>query len=442
MNNREIRGYAILAKGVEPKQITIDSYLIPSQSSDSKYLVKHINNGWICDCPDFKFRHLDCKHIHAIKFWLSLKQNIVEKDSFKLIERTESKEVCPFCKSECIIKKGIRKNDYTNKQRFLCKSCNRKFVLDPFKKFKCDGKTITLVMDLYFKGVSLRKIKDHLEQFYYLRIHHETIRRWIVHFTKLMNNYVSKLEPQLSGNWHADEQMIKSKGKWLWSWNVLDEKTRFLIANNITEGREIEDARAVFDKAKRTARVKPKSVTTDGLLSYEQAIKKELLSWRYPQTKHISFAGPSKKENNNLIERYHSTFRERDKVMRGFKGLENAQVLMNGFTTYYNFIRPHTALNGLTPATVAGLGFGNGNRWLNLIKLSMETTANNEIEPKEKFQFKTNKNKFIIRTFKDGIEVNLEKKINTRFKSHDQVIGAIEFYKNFYPDLEFRIEEN
>ena len=437
MDSREIRGYSILAKGVEPKQIAVDSYLIPSQNSDSKYLVKSSNDRWTCNCPDFKFRHLDCKHIHAIKFWLSLKQKITEKDNFKLIEKTEFQEVCPFCKSESIIKKGIRKNDYGNKQRFLCKDCKRKFVLDHFKKFKSDGKVITLVMDLYFKGVSLRKIKDHLEQFYNLRIHHETIRRWIVRFTKLMNNYVSKLEPKLSGNWHADEQMIKSKGKWIWSWNVLDEKTRFLIANNITEGREITDARAVLNKAKRVAREKPKNITTDGLLSYEQAIKKELLSWKYPQTNHISFAGPSKKDNNNLIERYHSTFRERDKVMRGFKGLENAQVLMNGFTTYYNFIRPHTALNGLTPATVAGLGFSSGNRWLNLIKLSMDNKV--EDKPNEKFKFKTTI--FIVKTFKDGIEINLERKIRTKFKNYDKTKEAIEFYKNFYPDLEFEIEE-
>jgi len=81
-------------------------------------------------------------------------------------------------------------------------------------------------MDLYFKGVSLRKIQDHLRQFYNLKLHHETIRRWIVRFTKLMNEYVNRLEPKLSDTWHADEQMIKSNGKWIWSWNILDEKNK------------------------------------------------------------------------------------------------------------------------------------------------------------------------------------------------------------------------
>jgi hypothetical protein len=41
---------------------------------------------------------------------------------------------------------------------------------------------------------------------------------------------------------------------------------------------------------------------------------------------------------------------------------------------YYNFIRPHQALNGKTPAEEAKLNLGLGqNRWLDLIKKSLET---------------------------------------------------------------------
>ena len=36
--------------------------------------------------------------------------------------------------------------------------------------------------------------------------------------------------------------------------------------------------------------------------------------------------------------------------MRGMKNDETAEELMNEFRTYYNFIRPHTSLDGKTPA--------------------------------------------------------------------------------------------
>jgi transposase-like protein len=306
---------------------------------------------------------------------LSLKDKINSKDTLELIEELEEKPKCVYCGSENIIKRGIRKNKNGAKQRYLCKNCNRRFVYDAFKRMKVNGKIVTLVMDLYYKGLSLRDIADTIYQFYGIKLHHETVRIWILRFTKIMNDFVKKLKPKVSGIWHTDEQMVKVKGKWLWSWNCLDEETRFLLANAITENRNIEDARLVFQKAKETAKGRPELIVTDGLWSYEKAVKKEFSTWRLPRTLHIRLESVRAKRNNNLIERYHSTFRERDKVMRGFKAKRTAKELTEGFRTYYNFIRKHHSLNGLTPSQKAEIDLQlDRNRWLSLLKKSMENT--------------------------------------------------------------------
>ena len=71
--------------------------------------------------------------------------------------------------------------------------------------------------------------------------------------------------------------------------------------------------------------------------------------------------------NNNVIERFHSTFRERDKVMRGFKGKE--ENFADAFRTYYNFIKQHEGLNGKTPSEVANIDLQlDRNRWLSLVR--------------------------------------------------------------------------
>ena len=51
---------------------------------------------------------------------------------------------------------------------------------------------------------------------------------------------------------------------------------------------------------------------------------------------------------NRMIERYHATFRERDKVIRGFKSEKTADKYTENWRTYYNYVKPRMALNGLT----------------------------------------------------------------------------------------------
>ncbi len=55
--------------------------------------------------------------------------------------------------------------------------------------------------------------------------------------------------------------------------------------------------------------------------------------------------------------------------MRGSDDDLTAQELIHGLRVYYNFIRPHMALNGKTPAEEAEINLNlNGNKWLSLIK--------------------------------------------------------------------------
>lgn len=76
--------------------------------------------------------------------------------------------------------------------------------------------------------------------------------------------------------------------------------------------------------------------------------------------------------NNNIAERLNGTIREREKVTRNLK--EQAPTIIEGYRNYYNLIRPHQALDGLTPAQMSGLDLNlEKNKWLSLIKQSVET---------------------------------------------------------------------
>lgn len=371
--DREVRGYSILAKGDLPKAISEETFLVPSQSSDRKYRVT-LHKRWTCDCPDFKYRHEKCKHIHSVEFLLKMR---AKSETLPLDYDILQKASCLYCKSQNIKKNGTRKNQNVVKQRYLCLDCKKTFIEDSeFARIQADPKIVTLSMDLYFKGLSLREIADTLKQFYGIEMSHQTISNWIGKFTRKIDEYTRGLKPETSEAWHIDEQMVKTKGKFVYMWNVLDEGTRFLLASNITKGRQTEDAREVIQKAKMNTESKPRFVVTDGLNSYDDAIRKEFSTtkamrpkYMLPETTHVKLKTIRTKPNNNHVERFHGTFRERDKVMRGFKGGE--QVFADGFRNYYNFIREHTSL-GMTPAQASGVDLRLGmNKWLSLIKRSI-----------------------------------------------------------------------
>ena len=127
---------------------------------------------------------------------------------------------------------------------------------------------------------------------------------------------------------------------------------RFLLASNATPKRTTKAARETFRIAKTIAGKKAKTVVTDGSFSYEKAVRKEFATYKNPKL-HKRYVSLRNKEcSNNRLERFHGTFRQRDKVMKGFKG--NQKQFATNFQTYYNFIKPHMSLH-LTPAQKAGI---------------------------------------------------------------------------------------
>ena len=186
---RVVRGYAIISKGDTPKQVGEETFIVPSQSGNGEYKVT-INGKCKCTCPDFVERQKDCKHIHAVKLFLGLKEKVM-KDLMN-----KEKPSCPYCKGLNIIRFGRRYCKDRVKQRYGCTDCNKRFIEEKdFQKLKGDARITTLMLDLYFKGISLRKISDHLKQFYDLDINASNILRRIQKYSLIINDYVKTLKP-------------------------------------------------------------------------------------------------------------------------------------------------------------------------------------------------------------------------------------------------------
>jgi transposase-like protein len=246
------------------------SFAVPSQTSSKTYEVRLIGENWVCTCPDFEYREVEaCKHIYAVRMQIATKTYLRDEPKPKVF--ADDAIPCDRCGSIRVIRYGTS----ANKQTFYCKDCHHKFR-EPslIKKAKFTPELVTLTLDLYFLGLSLRKVARNINDHFGLSLGSTTIYTWIQRYVPMISDYVNSLAPQLSETWHADELFVKMRGginhkkskNISFLWNVMDRETRFLIASKISEARDSNGAIAAFKEAIKNAHgIKPEKVLTDSL---------------------------------------------------------------------------------------------------------------------------------------------------------------------------------
>lgn len=362
-NLREARGLEIANKGdTQIKKVSNLLYRVHSQTKTATYIVSKVEDKWICECPDHKFRGVKCKHIWAVEFSLKLKEQI-RKDI--VIEQITVSE-CIYCHSSNIKKYGVRHNKSGDIQRFLCDNCGKTFSINiGFERMKHNPQAITTAMQLYFSGESLRNTQKSL-RLLGVEISHKTVYNWIQKYVGLMEKYIGKLRPQVSDTWRADELWVKIKGDMKYVFAIMDDETRYWIAQEVAETKYKHDARKLFQMAKKVTGTKPMTLVTDGLPSYHDAYKKEFWTLKGPRTEHVRHIKLKGDMNNNKMERLNGEIRDREKVMRGLK--KDGTPILKGYQIFHNYIRPHMGLNGKTPAEACGITVKGKNKWITLIQ--------------------------------------------------------------------------
>ncbi len=272
---------------------------------------------------------------------------------------------CKYCGSKEIVKYG----SVHGVQRWFCKKCNRKFVdNNSLPRMKATVEQIASVIDMYYSGMSLRQISRHLDHMGKDKPSASTIYRWVVRFSKQAAESTNKYIPNVGNVWVADETMLKIGGKKIWLYDIIDEKTRFLLATHMALSRRIVDAETLMKKAmERAGGQIPRFVLTDHNNSYPDGIEFAFEN----RVRHIPVKGITAEVNTNLIERFHSTLKSREKVARGLKKPQSAKRILEGWLVFYNFFRPHESLNDKTPAQKAGID-SPVKTWMDVVTLKSE----------------------------------------------------------------------
>lgn len=297
----------------------------------------------------------------------------------------ENKEIiCRYCKSKNIKKNGLRETQNRGKiQRYKCKKCGKRFTLDDgFYRMRNSPQKITLCLDLFYRGVSTRKIQEHLQAFYPHNSSWVSIYSWVVKYARIISNFTEKLKLNIGEEVQIDEieyhrrksHKAKKGAEENWFIDCIDTKTRFMVSSNYVKSRGKKEIKELLNSVRYKTANQVKVCTTDAFCIYDNIINKAF-GYNLKQNAYNVIhkkVNASKGEGFNYpIERLHNSIRERTKTLRGFHGsIESANSIMKGYEIFYNFIRTHQAL-GACPYELAipclKLGI---NKWLDLIKLS------------------------------------------------------------------------
>ena len=371
-NARQQRGKTIANTPNQIHRINDPVYKVNSQSSDKQYDVISTERGWICSCPDHKYRRVCCKHIHAVEISHKMRKVVKETTVIKRIDLGS----CKFCGSDNIIKKGIKKLKRGNVQRFGCRDCGKHFTHNlGFEGKHATPEQITMAVDLVFSGLSTRKAAKSVEMTG-TKVTHVTVYSWVKEYTQLMNKFVDKITPQVGEQWRTDEIYLKIKGERKYLFAMLDSETRFWLAKMVATHKGNDDVAPMFKQAKTIAGKVPEQLTSDGASNFAHAHKKQYAAKNFlhkesTHNRHIHLAGDM---NNNQMESFNgNTIRHREKVTRGIKKEDSA--ILTGLQLYHNYIRPHLGLNGKTPAEVAGIDIEGDNKILTIIRAATKSKS-------------------------------------------------------------------
>ncbi len=194
-----------------------------------------------------------------------------------------------------------------------------------YKRYRFPAEIIQYAVWLYHRfNLSHRDIEDLLAE-RGISVSYEAIRLWCNRFGP---KYAARLKRKHRGygdTFFIDEVFVKIDGQQLYLWRAVDQDGE-VVDVFLQKRRDGAAAKRFFMRLLVKHRNEPRKIVTDKLRSYGVA-HRELI----PDTIH-----DTSRYANNRAELSHQTTRVRERGMRKFKSLQQAQQFLNVHATIYN----------------------------------------------------------------------------------------------------------
>ena len=239
-------------------------------------------------------------------------------------------------------------------------------------------------------GLSSRMTSAIMWDIHNIRISRQTVLNYARSASFVLKPFVDNFQHKLSNSFCGDETYIKVRGKTHYIFFFFDSIKKVIVANYVSSKRDTWSAIcAIYLLFKKFKDSLPSVLHffVDGNPVY-------LLAQHFFAQHNINFdvtqiIGLTNKDEvskefrplKQIIERLNRTFKYYYKHTNGFDSLDGAISYVNLFTAYFNFLRPHSALDGDIPATLPQLADIDNmpGSWCKLLSLAQDFIAGNQV---------------------------------------------------------------
>jgi putative transposase len=199
-------------------------------------------------------------------------------------------------------------------------------VMNIHKRHRFPPDIISYAVWLYYRSnLSHRDIEDLLAE-RGVTVSYETIRLWCIKFGALYSKRLRRKHRGYGDTFYIDEVFVKINGKQHYLWRAVDQDGE-VIDVYLQKRRDGATAKRFFKRLLRSHGGEPRKIVTDKLRSYPVAHREVT-----PQAIHVT-----DQYANNRAEQSHEATRVRERGMRKFKSVGQAQ----------RFVTAHAAVSNL-----------------------------------------------------------------------------------------------
>jgi len=222
-----------------------------------------------------------------------------------------------------------------------------------------------------------------------INISHQSVLNYADAVARNVKPFIDNYKYDLTDSICGDETYIKVNSKWHYIFFIIDSIKKTIISYPVSPRRDTKTAIKALDSALSKFDSIPEDLTLifDGNPIYllaQHFFAQHGIHFDVKQVIGLSNDDPVSEEYRALkqiIERLNRTFKRNYKPTNGFNSFDGSVSFLTLFVAYFNFLRPHSSLEGKVPVVLNELSSlpNMPARWQKLISMSQEYIKTQQI---------------------------------------------------------------